>query len=70
LESLDTSSDWTKTELKRFDTNICRFSWELNGNYLAIATADGNVFVFKEITEGKFDMISQTNSEGAIENNS
>lgn len=42
-------------------------SWEENGTILAVATSDGLVYLFKEQSEGQWDIVSQMNLEGVME---
>jgi hypothetical protein len=42
-------------------------AWEENGNHLLVSTYDGTVYLFKEQTEGNWDLVSMTNSEGVME---
>jgi WD40 repeat protein len=66
--NLNNASDWSKIELKRFNSQICRLAWEENGDYLTVITADGTSFLFKEFSEGNWAEISKTGAEGYVEN--
>ena len=56
-------------ELRNFESNINRVAWSLDGETLGVSTNDGISYVFKEDTENDWILISETNTEGVIENN-
>lgn len=56
-------------ELRNFHTNINRIAWSLDGESLGVSTNDGISCLFKEEAENEWNLISETNAEGVIENN-
>lgn len=66
--SENNSADWNKFELKKFNCPVSNLAWDENGNYLAVTTSDGAVYLFKEDAESAWILASMTNSEGIMEN--
>jgi hypothetical protein len=64
---MKSDEDWKKFELRAFPSSISRLSWDENGHHLAASTHDGVVYIFKEIVEGQWDLVSMTNQEGIME---
>lgn len=62
------ASEWAKFELKKLPEKISRIAWDLNGTHLAISTDDGLVYLFKELDEDSWGLVSMSNTEGAMEN--
>lgn len=56
-------------ELRNFQSNINSIAWSLDGESLGVSTDDGISYLFKEESENEWNLISETNSEGVIENN-
>ena len=66
-DSSHNASEWKKFELRNFQSSISKLSWEENGTILAVATSDGIIYLFKEQNEGFWDIVSQMNQEGIME---
>ena len=56
-----------KVELKKFPNQISKLEWEENGFILAVGTFDGLVYLFKELTEGQWELFSHMNADGVME---
>ncbi len=54
--------------MKKFNCPVTSLAWDENGNYLCVTTSDGAVYLFKEDTEGAWNLVSMTNQEGIMEN--
>lgn len=67
LQNRENSSDWIKTELRKILSPIVRLAWENNGNYLGVSNQDGASLIFKEISDGRFEIHLVANAEEAIE---
>jgi hypothetical protein len=65
----DNPIHWKKTDLRNFEANINRIAWSLDGESLGVSTNDGISYLFKEDSENEWNLISETNTEGVIENN-
>lgn len=55
-------------ELRNFESNINRVAWSLDGENLGVSTNNGISYLFKEASENEWVMISESNTEGVIEN--
>lgn len=56
--------------MRRFPYAISKISWEENsneGNHLLVSTIDGVNYLFKELTEGNWDLISMSNVDGVMD---
>jgi hypothetical protein len=64
---LNNASEWNKILLRKFEQPICKISWEVNEDYLAVSTTDGIITLLREVEEGKWDVVKESNQEGLIE---
>ncbi len=60
--------EWSKVVLEQFNSPITRLSWDENGNYLSACSQDGLVYLFNDSGDGSWNIVAQTNIEGAVEN--
>jgi hypothetical protein len=51
-----------------YETSISFLSWDSNRDSLSVATHDGVCYLYRESSQGKWNLISVTNAEGVIEN--
>lgn len=53
--------------MRNFDSNIIKITWSFDGDSLGITTQDGVSYIFKEISENEWNLISFTNNENNME---
>ena len=59
---------WTSQQLKeQFNCSVWKVSWSVAGNLLTVASSDNMVRVYKENTEGEWDIVSIVKSGGELE---
>lgn len=62
------ASEWKKFELRKFTSSVSKLAWDENGIHLSVSTSEGTLYLFKEVTEGVWELVSMTNTDGVIEN--
>jgi hypothetical protein len=65
--NLNNASEWKKYELRKFPSPVGKLAWDENGCHLGVSTSDGITYTFKEQTEGVWELIAMTNTEGIME---
>lgn len=64
-----TSDKWEhKTELN-INSPAWKVSWSSVGNLLAVSGGDNIVNIYKEASNGEFELVSKVNDDGVLEEN-
>ncbi len=62
----DNPTNWKKYELKSFENSITKITWSLDGESLGVTTQDGISYIFREVSENKWSLISYTNADNTV----
>jgi len=67
--NINHTHDWHRIELvKIFPAGIVKLALNEEGTHLAVSLVDGTCYLFQEVTESEWMLISETNQDGIIEN--